>query len=122
MAEEVETTVTQELATYKRANLALQGQVVEAMRDIEKFRHQLSGIHAKIAVALEAMVDMPLAKAIVNGELDPAAINDKDAKIALAAMDKIMRATGAYAPQRLEVDSGPGGAFEYLGEIEAEES
>ncbi len=121
VADEVEITVTQDLADQKRANLAIRRDLVEAVRDVDKFRDKMAEQHAKIGLVLEALVDLPLAKAMVGGEVDVAAINDKDAKIALSAMDKILKISGAYA-RKEDAATTTDNAFELLDAFEVEET
>lgn len=128
VADEVEKSIAQDLAAEKRSMLALRGKAVIAAREVEQLREILKDQHAKVAYLLEALVDLPLAKAMVRNEetgelvVDHSLISDKDAKVALSAVEKILKVTGALAAPKIDVEISSGSAFELLDAVEVEES
>jgi hypothetical protein len=126
VAEEVEKRVAEDYAAHRREQVALRKARLEELHDVEKFREAMQETHAKVAALLEVLVDLPIAKAMVKdpetGEitLDPTLINDKDAKVALSAAEKILKVTGALTPPKIDVEVTGGGTFELLDVVEAE--
>lgn len=127
VAEEVERMAASEYAAKKREVLKLKNEQMRALREVDSFRSALQSQHAKIAALLEMLTELPMAKALVEQEdgsfvVDHALIDATDAKVALQAADKILKATGAYAPVKQELTtSEAGNAFETLDAVEAEE-
>jgi hypothetical protein len=127
VAEHVERMAASEYAASKREVLRLKNEQMRALREVDSFREALKNQHAKVAALLEALTDLPLAKALVRQEdgsyaLDHSLIEEKDAKLALAAADKILKVSGAYAPIKQELTTAQSGnAFDVLDAVEAEE-
>lgn len=127
VADEIETTITRDLVAAKREAIAARAAHVDTARDVEKLRDLLSNQHAKIAALLELLIDLPVMKAMTRdpatGEMvfDPSLISDKDAKIALSAVEKVLKVTGALAPPTQHVEVHNEGAFSWLDAIEVEE-
>jgi hypothetical protein len=66
---------------------------------------------------LEALIDLPMLKARIEDEdgnwtIDPSLISDKDAKVALQAINAVLRVTGANAPVKQEITTTEGSVFE----------
>lgn len=124
MAEEVEKRIASDYAAQQRETLAIRRKHIEALREVDAFREALKGQHAKIEALLEILVDLPIAKAMVrdpetgHATLDPTMISDRDAKVALSAVEKILKVTGALAPPKIDVEVHGGSAFELLDAVE----
>jgi hypothetical protein len=127
VAEEVEKRTAEDYAAMQRERYAERREIALKMRDLDYFREEMRGLHDKILGLLEALIDLPMAKAIIRdpetGEVsfDPTLIDDKTAKVALSAIEKALKVSGAMAPPKIEVDLGGGGAFDFLDAVEAEE-
>lgn len=127
VAEEVERMAASEYAAKKREVLRLKNEQMRALREVESFRSALKNQHAKVAALLDVLTDLPLAKSLVQQEdgsfrVDHRLIDEKDAKLALSAVDKILKVSGAYAPIKQEVStSHSGNAFDALDAVEVEE-
>lgn len=126
VAEEVEIKVARDAAAARRANLAIQNDLRLKMREVDTLRESMKDLHAKVYGVLEALIDLPMLKARIQDEdgnwtIDPSLIGDKDAKIALSAIEKVLKVTGALQPPKVDVEISQGTAFSFLDEIEAEE-
>ena len=127
VADEVEKSVAVDFATFKREQLALRKQQVDAVREVEDMRDRLKDHHAKIAALLETLIDLPIAKAMIVDEetgevkVDHHLISDKDAKVALSAAEKVLKATGVFTPPKVDVEVRAGNAFELFDAVEVDE-
>ena len=125
VAEEVEKQTAQDYAAHRREMLAIRKARLEELHEVEKLREAFADHHAKIDALLGLLIDLPMAKAMVKQEdgtyvLDPTLINDRDAKVALSAVQKVLQVTGALAPVKQEIEVKGGSAFELLDAVEVE--
>lgn len=124
VAEEVESSIARDAATARAANRKIQNELRIKMREVDQLRDNVKDLHAKVYTVLEALIDLPMLKCRVEdpetGEwtIDPSLISDKDAKIALQAINAVLKVSGAFAPTKLEVEGGKGKAFDLLDAIE----
>ena len=127
VAEDIEKRVASDYAAQQRETLAIRRKHIEALREVDAFREALKGQHAKIEMLFEALLEAPMAKAAIRdpetGEIvgfDATLIDDKTAKVALSASDKLLRVTGAFAPTKVEAEVSGGGTFDLLDIVEAD--
>ena len=99
----------------KRELAAQRRELERRFKDIEELRDLLSEQHLQIAEQLDALRQFVFAKTAEGGEFD-----EKAAKVYLATIEKIFKATGVYAPPKMEVEVKSSGAFDWLDAIEAE--
>ena len=126
VVEEVERKTASEYAAGKRELLRLQKEARQALHQVDDLRDAARDMHAKILATLEAITDLPLAKAIIKQDdgsyvVDHSLIEAGDAKLAMAAMDKLLKISGAYAPAKVEVEQSVKSAFDVFDAVEAEE-
>jgi hypothetical protein len=127
VAEEVEKHTAADYAAMQRERYAERREIALKMRDLDYFREEMRGLHDKVLNLLETLIDLPLAKAVIRDEetgevsFDPALIDDRTAKVALSAVEKALKVSGAMAPPKIDVEVHNGSAFELLDAIEVEE-
>jgi hypothetical protein len=125
VAEEIEKQTAADYAAMKQEQMALRKRMSDELHEVEQLREGLKSTHAKVAALLETLIDLPIAKAMVQDQdgnmvLDHTLISDKDAKVALSAAEKILKVTGAMVPPKVEVDLGGGNAFDLLDAVEVD--
>ena len=117
VADEIESYVARDAAEARKAQAVIKNDLRRKMREVDALRDSMQDLHAKVYTVLEALIDLPMLKARIedadgNWTIDPSLISDKDAKVALQAINAVLRVTGANAPVKQEITTTEGSVFE----------